>query len=174
MHLKRTIKRQILGYIYFPTIKNWWRKNFTFFFKAAPEVYGDSQARGWMGAAAASLHHSQSHNNTGSKLHLWPTPQVTATPDPFSFSFFCFLGLHLWHMELPRLGVKSELQLPAYTTAIATPDLSHVCDLYHSSRQHRILNPLSEVRDQTCILIDTGQVRYHWVTMGTPPRFLIF
>ena len=25
--------------------------------------------------------------------------------------FFClfFLGLHLWHMELPRLGVKSEL-----------------------------------------------------------------
>ena len=29
--------------------------------------------------------------------------------------FFCgFLGLHLWHMEVPRLGVQLELQLPAY------------------------------------------------------------
>ena len=33
-----------------------------------------------------------------------------------------FLGLHLWHMEVPRLGVESELQLPAYTTATAMPD----------------------------------------------------
>ena len=31
---------------------------------------------------------------------------------------FCFfLGLHLQHMEVPRLGVESELQLPAYATA---------------------------------------------------------
>ena len=28
-----------------------------------------------------------------------------------------FLGLHLQHMEVPSLGVNSELQLPAYTTA---------------------------------------------------------
>ena len=27
------------------------------------------------------------------------------------------------------------------------PDLSHFCDLYHSSQQHQILNPLSEARD---------------------------
>ena len=33
------------------------------------------------------------------------------------FFFFFFLGLHSQHVELPRLGVKSELQLPAYTTA---------------------------------------------------------
>ena len=32
---------------------------------------------------------------------------------------YCFLGLHLQHMEVPRLGVESELQLPAYTTAMA-------------------------------------------------------
>ena len=43
-----------------------------------------------------------------------------------------FLGPHPWHMALPRLGVKSELQLLAYTTATATPDLSHVCNLPHS------------------------------------------
>ena len=35
-----------------------------------------------------------------------------------------FLGLHLWHMEAPKLGVKLELQLPVYAIAIATWDLS--------------------------------------------------
>jgi len=29
---------------------------------------------------------------------------------------YCFLGLYLWHMDSPRLGVTSELQLLAYTT----------------------------------------------------------
>ena len=32
-------------------------------------------------------------------------------------------------MEVPRLGVKSELQLPAYPTAMATLDPSYICDL---------------------------------------------
>ena len=41
------------------------------------------------------------------------------------FFFFVFLGLHLWHMDIPTLGVKSELQLPAYTTATAMLDPSH-------------------------------------------------
>ena len=65
------------------------------------------------------------------------------------FVFLSFLGPLLWHMEVPGLGVESELQLPAYTTAIATQDPSHVCDLCHSSRQCRILNPQSKARDQT-------------------------
>ena len=56
-------------------------------------------------------------------------------------------------MEVLRLGVKSELQLPAYTTAIAVQDLSHVCNLYHSSWQCQILNPLSKARDRTNVLI---------------------
>ena len=30
---------------------------------------------------------------------------------------FVFLGLHLLHTDVPRLGVESELQLWAYTTA---------------------------------------------------------
>ena len=33
------------------------------------------------------------------------------------FFFFPFLEPHLWHTEVPRLGVKSELQELAYTTA---------------------------------------------------------
>ena len=44
-----------------------------------------------------------------------------------------FLGPHLQHMEVPRLGVKSEPQLLTYTTATETPDPSCVCDLHHSS-----------------------------------------
>ena len=44
-----------------------------------------------------------------------------------SFFFFSvFLWPHPQHMEVYRLGVKSELQLPAYAQATATPDLSHV------------------------------------------------
>ena len=43
----------------------------------------------------------------------------------------------------------------------ATPDPSPVRDPHHSSRQCRILNPRSETRDQTWVLTDTGQFRYH-------------
>ena len=53
------------------------------------------------------------------------------------FIIYLFLWLSLWHMEVPGLGVESELQLPAYTTA--TRDLSRVYDLHHSLRQHRSL-----------------------------------
>ena len=49
-------------------------------FRATPAAYGSSQARGLIGVAAASLHHSHSH--TRSETSLRPTPQLTATPDP--------------------------------------------------------------------------------------------
>ena len=79
--------------------------------------------------------------------------------DCFSFFLFVFLGLHPWPMEVPRLGVESELQPLAYTTATAMLDLSCVCcNLHHRSRQYRILDPLSEARDQTCVLTDAGQI----------------
>ena len=61
-------------------------------------------------------------------------------------------------MEDPRLGVELELQLPAYTAATATRDLSRICDLHHSSRKHRILNPLSEARDRTHNLMVPSQI----------------
>ena len=71
---------------------------------------------------------------------------------PLLFLIFLFFPQHV---EVPRLGVKSELQLPAYTAATAMWDPSCICDLQHSSRQRRILNPRSEARDQTHILTDT-------------------
>ena len=81
-------------------------------FKAAPAAYGSSQARGWMRASDASLHHS--HSN--------------------------------W-------------------------DPSLIFDLHCSSCQHWILNPLSEVRDQTRILMVTSRVHDCWTTAGTPVFF---
>ena len=65
----------------------WTYSSFFFFFFclfaiswATPTAYGSSQARGRIRAVAAGVH--QSHSKAGSKLHLWPTPQFTATPDP--------------------------------------------------------------------------------------------
>ena len=70
---------------------------------------------------------------------------------------FFFAGPHPQHTEGPRLGVESERQLLAYTTATATPDPSRICDLYRSSQQRQILNLLSEARDRTRILMDASQ-----------------
>ena len=70
----------------------------------------------------------------------------------YSLSFF-FLGLHL--------GVEQELQLlayTAYTAATATAGPSGICDLHDSLQHCGIFNPLSEARDQTCILMDTSRV----------------
>ena len=68
-------------------------------------------------------------------------------------------------MEVPRLGVELELLPLAYATAVTMPDLSHVCDLHNSSWQLWILNPLSEVRDRTCILMDANQIHL-WFGLG--------
>ena len=77
------------------------------------------------------------------------------------FFSLSLLGLHLPHMEVPRPAAESELQLPAYTIATGLLDLSRICDLHHSSPQYRILNPLSEARDGTCILTDASQIHFH-------------
>ena len=67
----------------------------------------------------------------------------------YSF-FFSFLGPRLQHMKVPRLGVKSELQQLANTTATATWDLSHICNLHHNSQS-------------------TGSLT-HWVRPGIKPK----
>ena len=58
--------------------------------------------------------------------------------------------------------------MPAYTTATAMPDPSHICDLHRSSQQHWILNPLSKARHWTRIPMGTNQSCYRWATMGVP------
>ena len=84
------------------------------------------------------------------------------------FFFFFFLGPHPRHMEVPRLGIQSELQPLAYATATATSDPSCICDLHHSSRQHLILIPLSEARDQTRNLMVPSRIHFRCTTTGPP------
>ena len=43
----------------------------------------------------------------------------------YLFMTFFFERPHLQHMDVSRLGVELELQLPAYATATATQDLSY-------------------------------------------------
>ena len=66
------------------------------------------------------------------------------------FFFFFFLGPHPQHMEVPRQGIKSDLQLPAYTIATVTQDPSHVCNLRHTAHGN------------------TGSLT-HWVRPGIKP-----
>ena len=71
-------------------------------------------------------------------------------------------------MEVPRLGIESQLQLAAYTTATAKSDPSHIRNLHYSLQQCQILNPPSEARDQTRNLIVPSQILFQCATMGTP------
>ena len=50
-------------------------------------------------------------------------------------------------MEVPRVGVESELLLPAYATATATLDPSRVFDLHHSSPSETSQTKLSSEAD---------------------------
>jgi len=68
-------------------------------------------------------------------------------------------------MEVPSLGVELELQLLVYTTAHSNADLSCVCHLHHSSRQRRILKPLSEAR------IEPATSRFLVGFVSTVPRW---
>ena len=64
-------------------------------------AYRSSQARGQIGAAAASLHHS--HSNTGSEPHLQPTPQHH---DRNSVNYF--LKIEVKSREFPSWLSKNE------------------------------------------------------------------
>ena len=76
----------------------------------------------------------------------------------FLFFFFFFLGPHRGTWKFPA-RVEAELHLPAYTTATAMPDLSHIFHLRLSLWQRWLLDPLSKARGPTCILMDTSWVR---------------
>ena len=99
-----------------------------------------------------------------------PTSQLSAQEDARTLCtfFFLFRAIPAAVQPVPRLGVELELQLPAYTTAPAMPDLSCVWDLHHSSWQRWILNSLSEAKDWTCVLMDPSKIHFHCTTTETP------
>ena len=116
-------------------------------------------------------------------LQIWHRLAAAAPILPLAWEFpyavsvalkMVLLGLHLWHIEVPRLGVESELLLLVYAGATATPDLSCVCHLLLSPRQRQILNPLNEARDRTGNLMVPSQIHFCCAMMGTPPKNKIF
>ena len=82
------------------------------------------------------------------------------------------LGPHPWHMEVPRLGVESELLLLAYTTVTAMQDPGCTCDPHHSSQQSQILNPQSKARAEPTTSRILVRFVNDWATMGTPMELL--
>ena len=54
--------------------------------------------------------------------------------------FLSFLGPHLWHREVPRLG--GQIRAAAAGLCHSKAGSSLICDIHHSSWQHQILNPL--------------------------------
>ena len=89
----------------------------------------------------------------------------------FSFSFFFFFFFFfLLFKATPAtyIGSQASGRVGAYTRATATSDLSRVCNLHHSSRHCRLLNPLSGARDGTCNLMIPSRIRFLCSMMGTP------
>ena len=88
--------------------------------------------------------------HTIGRWKVW-TPKYSG--ESLSLSFFSLFRATCGLMVVPRLGVKSELQLWAYTAVTAMPDPSHICYLHCSLRQCRILNPMSHNRKSVMRLL---------------------
>ena len=90
---------------------------------------------------------------------------------PHSFFFFFFFCLF---RATPTAYGGSQARgligapAPAYTRTTAVLGVSHICELYHSSQQRWILNPLSEARDRTCNLIVPSQICFCCAMTVTP------
>ena len=82
--------------------------------------------------------------------------------------FLCFLYFYFFIFRLSRAapvacgGSQARGLIGAIATghATATPDPRCICNLHQSSRQHQILKPLSEARDQTWNLMAPSQIRF--------------
>ena len=85
------------------------------------------------------------------RVLLWHDSSGVGRGAGFFLFFPGLLRLHLWHMEVPRLGVESEPQLLAYTTTTAMPIRDAFATHTIAPGNARSFNPLREARDQTCI-----------------------
>ena len=104
-------------------------------------------------------------SSQGTQEMKWLAYQLNSPSSLWSLGLFficVFLGpnpRHM-HMEAPWLGVKMG--------AVAV-------GLHHSNTRSKLrlwptpqLNPLSEVRDRTCVLMVASQIHFPWATKGTP------
>ena len=76
-------------------------------------------------------------------------------------------------MEVPTLGVKSELQLLAYTTAIASQVGASFSTKTAAQGKHQILKSMSKARGQTHILMDISWIPFCCATSGELPLLYV-
>ena len=83
--------------------------------------------------------------------------------------FFCFSGLHLRPMKVPRLrGPIGATAAGLCHSQSNSGSKQHLWATPQLTQQHQIPNPLSEARDQTCMLMETSQIHFCYSVMGTP------
>ena len=101
---------------------------------------------------------------------LFPSPPLSSSPllppSPLLSTVLPTQGRHVGYTEVPRPGLNwtcsckpapqaRQHQIPA--TAVV-----------YRGQQRRILNLLSEARDQTCLLMDTSQIHFGRAAVGIP------
>ena len=107
-------------------------------------------------------------------LNMWCVDSVICIPLKDGFLLCFFLGLHLRHVEVPRLGLNSSCSCwptlqPQQCWIQAA---SGTCTIAHSNA--RSLTHWVRPGTRTRVLMDTSWVRYHWTMTGTPLKFLIY
>ena len=114
----------------------------------------------------------------------WPKPQQwqyrspTTRPPVNSFIILLILFSFLWRRNC---SFFSFFFFSFFRSTLTTCGSSQArggigaaaARLHHSTPQHQILNPLSEARDWTHVLMHTSRVRYCWAMMGTQELFLV-
>ena len=92
---------------------------------------------------------------------------------PYFFFFFCFFRA----LPAAHGGSQARNWIRAVAAGLYYSHSNTGCELClwptPQLAQHRILNPLSEARDQIRIIMDTTQARYLWATMGTSWKTLL-
>ena len=86
--------------------------------------------------------------------HSWELGEVLQFL--ISFLLFFFLLFRAAPVAYGSFLARGQIRATAARTTTAIRDLSHICNLHHSW----ILNPLSEARDWTHILMDASWARY--------------
>ena len=100
------------------------------------------------------------------------TKSLTDTPPRNSKNInivlFCFfIGPSPRHMKVPKLGVPSYSCQPM-PQAEQCQILANSATYTTAHGNSGCFNPLIEAKDQTQILMDTSQIRFHCATAGTP------
>ena len=75
-----------------------------------------------MGERVAGNILGREYKEVAAIIHDGDDSDLPYNRQPESYYFSLFLRPHLWHMEVPGLGVKLDLQLLVYATVTATPD----------------------------------------------------